>query len=109
MIIFIDNNYYCKNNGFIIKNKLKSFTNKLKAAAVPLRTMVETKVNMEAQAPLKESWNTFAKNYDYLIQMSTFQIFNTLCVQTNAHSKRRILEVACGSGMHTLYFSKTML
>ena len=41
--------------------------------------------------------------------MNMLQGFTTLAVHTKAHQRKRILEVACGSGMHTLYFSKTML
>ena len=37
------------------------------------------------------------------------QPFTTLAVQTGVHSKKRILEVACGSGMHSLFLAKTML
>ncbi len=37
------------------------------------------------------------------------QTFTTLVVNTHTHNKRRILEVGCGSGMHTLYLAKTML
>ena len=41
--------------------------------------------------------------------MNTLQIFNVLCVHTGAHTKKRILEVACGSGLHSLQLAKTML
>ncbi len=41
--------------------------------------------------------------------MNMLQGFITLAVHTRAHSRKRILEVACGSGMHTLYLAKTML
>jgi ubiquinone/menaquinone biosynthesis C-methylase UbiE len=37
------------------------------------------------------------------------QGFMTLAVHTRAHQKRRILEVACGSGLHTMFFAKSML
>jgi ubiquinone/menaquinone biosynthesis C-methylase UbiE len=37
------------------------------------------------------------------------QPFTTLAVHTAAHQRKRILEVACGSGMHSLYLAKTML
>ncbi len=37
------------------------------------------------------------------------QSFTTLAVHTHAHEKKRILEVACGSGLHSLYLAKTML
>lgn len=41
--------------------------------------------------------------------MNMLQGFITLAVHTRAHSRKRILEVACGSGMHTMYLAKTML
>ena len=33
----------------------------------------------------------------------------TLCVQTKASQAKRILEVACGGGLHSLIFAKTIL
>ncbi len=33
----------------------------------------------------------------------------TLAVQTKANNKKRILEVACGGGSHSLHLAKTML
>ncbi len=37
------------------------------------------------------------------------QSFTTLAVHTHVHQKKRILEVGCGSGLHSLYLAKTML
>lgn len=37
------------------------------------------------------------------------QAFTTLTVHTAVHTRKRVLEVACGSGMHTLHLAKTML
>ncbi|TNV76995.1 hypothetical protein FGO68_gene5570 [Halteria grandinella] len=65
--------------------------------------------NAEAQKNIKASWDKFARVYDQFIQINTLQLFNTLLVHTHAHQRKRILEVACGSGMHSLYLAKTML
>ena len=70
---------------------------------------MEQNINKVAQAMIKNSWENFAQLYDQYIQMNMLQGFTTLAVHTKAHSRKRILEVACGSGMHTLYFAKTML
>lgn len=37
------------------------------------------------------------------------QAFTTLAVHAAAHTKKRILEVGCGSGMHSTYLAKSML
>lgn len=37
------------------------------------------------------------------------QGFTTLAVHAGVSKRRRILEVACGSGLHSLYLAKTML
>ena len=37
------------------------------------------------------------------------QGFTTLAVHTGVHKRKRILEVACGSGLHSLYLAKTMV
>jgi ubiquinone/menaquinone biosynthesis C-methylase UbiE len=70
---------------------------------------MEQSINHGAQAMIKNSWENFAKLYDKYIQMNMLQGFTTLAVHTKAHSRKRILEVACGSGLHTLFFAKTML
>jgi ubiquinone/menaquinone biosynthesis C-methylase UbiE len=70
---------------------------------------MEQTINHGPQAMIKNSWDNFAKLYDQYIQMNMLQGFTTLAVHTKAHSRKRILEVACGSGLHTLFFAKTML
>ena len=37
------------------------------------------------------------------------QGFTTLAVHTKVNENKRILEVACGGGLHSLYLAKTML
>ena len=58
---------------------------------------------------LKGIWNTFAPSYDTYMHLYMLQSFTTLAVHTAAHKRKRILEVACGSGMHSLHLAKTML
>ena len=66
-------------------------------------------INQEAQAAIKTGWNSFASSYDQYMHLFMLQAFTTLIVHSRVHTKKRILEVACGSGMHSLYLAKTML
>ena len=68
-----------------------------------------TQVNLEAQKPILKTWNDFARDYDHYLQISTLQGLVTLAVHTRFTEKKRVLEVACGSGMHSLFLGKTML
>jgi hypothetical protein len=58
---------------------------------------------------LKKVWDLFAPNYDLDIHLNAYQGFVTLAVHTEVHKKKKILEVACGSGLHSLYPAKTLL
>jgi ubiquinone/menaquinone biosynthesis C-methylase UbiE len=58
---------------------------------------------------LQANWDAFSQYYDQYIQHYMLQGFTTLAIQTKANKKRRILEVACGGGSHSLYLAKTML
>jgi ubiquinone/menaquinone biosynthesis C-methylase UbiE len=66
-------------------------------------------MNPEAQKNLKNSWDAFAKAYDFHMQKYMLQTFTTLAVHAKVSTRARILEVACGSGLHSLYLAKTML
>ncbi len=65
----------------------------------------ENKVNQEVQKTIKTNWNAFAQAYDNFMHLYLLQAFTTLVVHTRAHSRKRILEVACGSGLHSLYLA----
>lgn len=54
-------------------------------------------------------WDTTARAYDSFNIENTFPLFAALAVQCKVYNKKRILEVACGSGMHSLFLAKTML
>ena len=68
-----------------------------------------TVVNQEAQLTIKNSWNNFAPAYDTFMHLYMLQPFTTLCVHSGSYARKRILEVACGSGLHTLNFAMTSL
>lgn len=70
---------------------------------------MEKSVNLEAQVQLKNSWNAFAPAYDHYMHQYMLQPFTTLAVHCQVQSRKRILEVACGSGLHTQFLAKTML
>lgn len=69
----------------------------------------QVQINQEVQASIKTNWDAFAKAYDQFMHLYLLQGFMTLAVHTKVHQKKRILEVACGSGLHSLYLAKTML
>ena len=54
-------------------------------------------------------WDSCAKLYDQRIQMVTYQQYVTLLTHTEAAKSMRILELAIGSGTHSLYFAKTLM
>ena len=56
-----------------------------------------------------KNWNSSAESYDKFIHNFLYQGYVTLAVQTDVRNCKRILEVACGSGLHSLYLAKTML
>ena len=60
--------------------------------------MEKSAVNIEVQTAIKTNWNGFAHTYDSLMQLNMLQTFTTLAVHTAANTRKRILEVACGSG-----------
>ena len=55
---------------------------------------------------MQRGWNIFSTLYDKEMILPNFQGFSTLSILTKATSKKRILEVACGSGLHSMYFMK---
>ena len=70
---------------------------------------VKVKVNEAASKFHQNMWNSFAEEYDKFLHTFLYQGFVTLAVQTDVRNRKRILEVACGSGLHSLYLAKTML
>lgn len=69
----------------------------------------ESTLNTAAQDVIRSNWNAFAPAYDQCMHLYMLQAFTTLTVHAAAHTRRRILEVACGSGLHSTYLAKTML
>lgn len=54
-------------------------------------------------------WDSCAQLYDERIQMITYQQYVTLATHTEASNAKRILELAIGTGTHTLFLAKTLL
>lgn len=54
-------------------------------------------------------WDTCADLYDKRIQAISFQPYVTLLTHTEAYKCDRVLELAIGTGTHTLFFAKTLL
>lgn len=54
-------------------------------------------------------WDSCAKLYDEHIQLISYQPYVTLLTHTKASSAKNILELAIGTGTHTLYFAKTLM
>lgn len=50
-----------------------------------------------------------AKWYENLIEKSTLQGTITCAVMTNMYDRDRVLEVACGPGMHSLHLAQAFL
>ena len=54
-------------------------------------------------------WDSCAQLYDQRIQMITYQQYVTLVTHTEAARCKRILELAIGTGTHSLFLAQTML
>ena len=54
-------------------------------------------------------WDSVVSLYDEHIQLISYQPYVTLLTHTQAHKCKNILEVAMGTGTHTLYFAKTLM
>ena len=54
-------------------------------------------------------WDNCAQLYDQRIQMISYQPYITLAIHTEAAKSSKILELAIGTGTHTLYLAKTMM
>jgi hypothetical protein len=62
-------------------------------------------LNPKVQDTIRVNWNAFAEAYDRYMHEYLLQGFNTLAIHAHAHTKNKVLEVACGSGLHSLYFA----
>jgi ubiquinone/menaquinone biosynthesis C-methylase UbiE len=65
-----------------------------------------TGINLQAQESARQNWNAFSQAYDAFMHLYLLQGFNTLAIQCKVSEKSRVLEVACGSGLHSLYLAK---
>lgn len=54
-------------------------------------------------------WDSCAKLYDERIQMVTYQSYITLAIHTEVEKCDRVLELAIGTGTHTLHLANTLL
>jgi tRNA G46 methylase TrmB len=67
--------------------------------------------DLEVLSPRDKSayWDDLSDHYTKYVELTYLQSFTTLSVHTNATQAKTILEVGCGSGLHSLYLAKTML
>ncbi|CDW81850.1 UNKNOWN [Stylonychia lemnae] len=66
-------------------------------------------INLTKQEQQTKIWDDFSTVYDQQVTRMATQPFITLCSQTDTFQCKRILEVACGGGYHSLIVAKTML
>ncbi|CDW78817.1 UNKNOWN [Stylonychia lemnae] len=66
-------------------------------------------INLTIQDEKSKFWDNFSSVYDQQVTRMATQPFITLCTQANTFQCKRILEVACGGGYHSLMVAKTML
>ena len=66
---------------------------------------MKTQLDQTVQNSIRTNWNAFAPAYDRYMHEYLLQGFNVLAIHTHANTKSKILEVACGSGLHSLYLA----
>eukprot|EP00347_Sterkiella_histriomuscorum_P001934 403370107 len=69
----------------------------------------QNQVDQEAQVTKSKYWDSFASLYDQKIQSVATQPFITLCTQVHLEDSKRILEVACGGGHHSILLASHYL
>ena len=75
--------------------------------------LLKNDIKIVFPSPSPPSLFTIFKNdkdsFEKSLQNCSFCLIDYLAVHAGVQSKKRVLEVACGSGLHSLFLAKTML
>lgn len=94
--------YYRLNNIKIIFDLIIQYYIKMENTAA---TIVKDKIIEDKQ----RYWDSCAKLYDDRIMLITYQSYITLAIHTEVQKCEKILELAIGTGTHTLHLANTLL